>query len=253
MFRSVFAFVLVLFFQLFLIVMAASLTSLWIDALSIKMSITSYLILWIIYLVGSDYIFFYIYKARRAKFNSELKLIFKNFSFRNRERDLQIFSSPNSPLFMRIGLFNSARLVVNKELLSGFSVDEVRAYLDLELSFSRKISSFIEVLTQRVFFVTWLPLKKVLSLVFGDVVASVLVSPLTLLYKYVITSVRSEYVYEGKFVSTLPQIIFKVKILDMSHGVIPLFNFSEKCTDLMLKGKEGGAMITRFDPDEIFR
>jgi hypothetical protein len=233
--------------------MTSAFLTLWVDSFSLIKSILVTTGVWVTYLVFSDFLFFFIYEVSKAKFNSDLTLVFKNFSFRNREKSLQVFTSDYSPVFMRISLFKGVSLVFNERLIKDFSLEEVRAYLDLELSYTNTLGSFVEVLIQRVYLVTWVPTMTVLTILFGKTVSTYLLGPLTLLYKYVITMCRKDFNYEGKFAATLPQILFKVKILDMSQGKVPLFNFSEQCAHLMLNNKSGDQSVTRFDPDELFR
>lgn len=233
--------------------MSSAFLTLWVDSFNFLKSITLTTAIWLTYLVVSDFLFFYLYEVSKARFSSDLMLIFKNFSFRNREKNLNVFTSSSSPVFMRISLFKGVSLVFNEKLIKDFSLEEVRSYLDLELSYTNTLGSFVEVLIQRVYLVTWVPAMKLFSMLFGKTVASYLLGPLTQLYKYVITLCRQDFSYEGKFVATLPQMLFKVKILDMSQSKIPLFNFSEQCAHMMLDNVSEDQSVTRFDPDELFR
>jgi hypothetical protein len=232
--------------------MGAAFLTLWVDALSFMESFLCIFILWSVYLIISDFILFHFYKVTRAKFDTELNLVFKNFSFRNREKSFQVYDSSLSPVFMRISLLKSDKFVLNKNIANDFSMAELKAYLDLELSYSNSLGSFVEVLLQRVYLITWVPLRLTLKAIFGDVVADYLVGPLTLLYKYIIKLCRSDYKYEGKFVSILPQILFKVKILDMNQGKVSLFNISEQYAEFMISESRDQSMA-RFDPDELLR
>lgn len=251
LFRTSFSLLIALFMQIFLISMASAFIAIWVDAISIVQSVMMVTLIWLAYLMMSDFIFFHLFRVARARFDSDLSLVFKSFSFRNRERQFQVYSSAISPVFMRISLLKANKFIVNESALKDFELNEVKAYLDLELSYSSTLGSFVEVLMQRFYIVTWVPIRALFTVLFGKVVADYLVGPLTLLYTSVIKMCRSEFNYDGKFVATLPQILFKVKILDKENGKIPLFNYAELCSNLMIK--VGDDSMARFDPDELFR
>lgn len=255
MFRSIFALLIILMMQITYLLFLASIFMISGLVKSPYWAVSTAFGLWIGYLFISDYIFFYTYKVTKAKLEPEHNLVFSNFSFRNRDKLLMPYFSSASSVFMRVGLFNGAKLLINENLIKRFSTEEIRAYLDLELSYTKTLGSFVEALTQRFYFVSWYPLHIIMNLILGKVVASYFLSPLEQIYRQIILLCRNDFHYRGKFVSTLPQIVFKVKILDDSHGKIKLFCFSEKCIDNMLpaEAKTDPLELSRFEPDEMFR
>ena len=124
----------------------------------------------------------------------------------------------------------------------------------MELSYSKTIASLAEVLTQKIYFITWFPLNHILIKFLNEDVVKYILSPLTSFYRYIIRSCRSSYLYTGKFVTTLPQIVFKAKISNVTNERIPLLGFSYKNLELMVAtANRVHKDVTRFNLDEIVR
>ncbi len=211
-------------------------------------------IIWVVYLVSSEYIFLFFYNVKSAQLSPDLREIVNNFSYRNDDRDVIVYSSSTCPVVMRVGLLNGAKILINQEELSKYTKEEIVSLIDMELSYSKTIASLAEVLTQKIYFITWFPLNHILIKFLNEDVVKYILSPLTSFYRYIIRSCRSSYLYTGKFVTTLPQIVFKAKISNVTNERIPLLGFSYKNLELMVAtANRVHKDVTRFNLDEIVR
>ncbi|EQC43219.1 hypothetical protein M900_2767 [Bacteriovorax sp. Seq25_V] len=211
-------------------------------------------IAWSGYLVASEYIFLFFYNVKSAQLGSDLREIINNFSYRNDDRDVIVYSSSTCPLVMRVGLLNGAKILINQEELENYSKEEIISLIDLELSYSKTLASLVEVLIQKIYFVTWFPLDQLLGKILDGHIVKYVLSPFTGFYRVIIKNCRSSFIYTGKFVTTLPQIVFKAKISTVANERIPLLGYSYNNLEHMVSAENRiHKDVTRFNLDEIVR
>lgn len=211
-------------------------------------------ILWVFYIILSEYIVLYFYNVKTAKLNSEFRDIISLFSFKNRDRDVKIYSSATSPIVMRIGLFNSSKLIINQELINNFESIEIKTLLDMELSYAKTMSSLTEVLLQKLYFISWLPLKTLLSNFINKEIVEYFLLPMVTIFKAISLQSRKRYLYKGKFLTTLPQVIFKAKIKNLTKERVPLFGYSLKNLEYIKSVDDCvKSDVSRFNLDEIIQ
>jgi hypothetical protein len=211
------------------------------------------ILLWIGYLYVSDFLVYYYFKAKKINLDLHQELIINNFSFRNKKVYVNPLFSDISPALCRVSLFRKGDVIINKKFISTLSDNELKAFLDMELSYYGSISGFLEVLASKLFFLIMFTPIRLFRGIAPPLIVRFFLSPFYITFRYIIKNLRRHYTYKGIYENELAQVIFKVKLAKSYDEKLKIFFASENSIDLILKGDRKKELIdtSRFEVSGI--